>query len=308
VRAAARTEGPLISIGVPVRNGGTLLHDALQQLVDQSYRNIEILISDNGSTDETGSICENFARMDSRIRLFHQPELLTAFENFRFVAERASGEYFLWAAHDDRRSQNYVEALVSGALDHPGASLVFSRLVMIDRHTGYEDAPLLRHDFAGSIEVPFYKRIVRYLFLPGIHFYGLYPTRVVLDWCWIDLDHDSDVPFNVYVTTRGDLVKVESAVFYYYRAGGMKSQDEQAQANFFRPGARFPLERKALATARAACHGERLEGRRRPVALVFAYLYGHLRWRWLKGVLYTRAPGRVQRLWRRWKDGAACVA
>src|SRR5690606_13748412 len=96
----AKMSNPLVSIGVPVRNGGAYLADALQILVDQTYKNIEIIISDNNSSDDTSSIIERFAKLDKRIVVYTQSRTLTASENFRFVFERSHGEYFMWAACD----------------------------------------------------------------------------------------------------------------------------------------------------------------------------------------------------------------
>src|SRR6476660_4045378 len=91
----------LVSIGVPVYNGENYLRQALESLLNQSHANIEVIISDNASTDETGRICEEFTKNDCRISYFHQSTNKSAIWNFNFVLRQARGEYFMWAAHDD---------------------------------------------------------------------------------------------------------------------------------------------------------------------------------------------------------------
>jgi glycosyltransferase involved in cell wall biosynthesis len=103
-----------ISIGLPVYNGGETLRRALDGLIAQTHSHFELIISDNASTDdETQAITEEYAGRDSRIRLTRQPVNLGAVQNFMWVLEQAHGDYFMWAAHDDFWSQNYVEVLAN---------------------------------------------------------------------------------------------------------------------------------------------------------------------------------------------------
>ena len=61
---------PLVSIGLPVFNGEKSLSQALETLLNQDYRNLEIIISDNGSTDRTPAICEEFLQKDARVKYY----------------------------------------------------------------------------------------------------------------------------------------------------------------------------------------------------------------------------------------------
>ena len=71
----ARSEGqkPFVSIGLPVYNGGDYLEEALESIAAQTYRNYEVVISDNASTDRTADICESYAARDPRIRYVRNP-------------------------------------------------------------------------------------------------------------------------------------------------------------------------------------------------------------------------------------------
>ena len=77
---------PLVSIGVPVYNGENYLRQALESITNQTYRNLEILIADNASTDGTEAICREFAARDERIRYHRHPTNLGALSQPRVRA------------------------------------------------------------------------------------------------------------------------------------------------------------------------------------------------------------------------------
>lgn len=100
---------PRVSIGVPVYNGSAFLREALDSLRAQSFDDIEILISDNCSSDSTEAICREYASTDARIRYVRQTENLGAFANFSYVLAHSRADYFMWNAADDIRSPDFVE-------------------------------------------------------------------------------------------------------------------------------------------------------------------------------------------------------
>lgn len=124
--------GPLVSIGLPVFNGEGHLREALESLLTQDYRDIEVLISDNGSTDGTGAICLEAARNDDRVRYVRLEESLSPIENFNRLVPLGRGAYFMWAAHDDVRERGFVSSLVGALETDPEAILAFSRFDNID--------------------------------------------------------------------------------------------------------------------------------------------------------------------------------
>ena len=123
---------PLVGIGVPVYNGGSMLVACLDAVVAQTYDNLDIVISDNASTDETRSICERYASRDSRIRFFPATENRGAAWNHRYVLERARGEYFKWCAADDTMAPEFVERCVAALEARPDVVLAFPLTIVID--------------------------------------------------------------------------------------------------------------------------------------------------------------------------------
>lgn len=119
---------PKVSFGVPVRNGGAALELCLKNLLAQTMRDIEIVVSDNASTDGTAEICRRFAETDSRIRYFRQDADLGAMGNFLFVLEQSRGEFFAWRAHDDLSLPDFAEKLSQMLEARPGAGLAVGRV------------------------------------------------------------------------------------------------------------------------------------------------------------------------------------
>lgn len=105
---------PAVSIGFPVYNGAASVSLALDALLRQTFIDIEIVISDNCSTDATQVICEAYARRDPRVRYLRHPVNMGAWLNFGFVVTQARAKYFMWAAHDDVWSDDWVERLHAG--------------------------------------------------------------------------------------------------------------------------------------------------------------------------------------------------
>ncbi|MEP6492883.1 MAG: glycosyltransferase family 2 protein [bacterium] len=123
---------PLVSIGLPVYNGGKLLLPCLDSLVRQTYGNIEFIISDNASTDGTKAVCEAYAARDPRIRFVTTEKNRGAAWNHRQVLELARGEYFKWCGADDAIAPRFVEACVAALTARPDAVLAFPLTVVMD--------------------------------------------------------------------------------------------------------------------------------------------------------------------------------
>lgn len=100
---------PLVTVGMPSYNKAPFLTEAIESILAQSYTNIELLISDDGSTDESAEICRDHAGRDPRIRFVSQPVNLGMIANFDFVLNEARGEYFMWFSADDRVEPNWLE-------------------------------------------------------------------------------------------------------------------------------------------------------------------------------------------------------
>jgi glycosyltransferase involved in cell wall biosynthesis len=125
-------EQPLVSVGIPTYNRPEGLRRTLECITKQTYKNLEIIVSDNCSPGgDTEAVVREFMVNDSRIQYFRQKENIGSFYNFQFVHEKAQGEYFAWAADDDDRTPEYLETCLQGFQKSEKLVLVntFSELV-----------------------------------------------------------------------------------------------------------------------------------------------------------------------------------
>ena len=123
---------PRASIALPVHNGEDYLARTLESILAQTYRDFELVISDNASTDRTSAICREFAARDPRIRYHRQSRNLGAVANFNRAHDLASGEYFKWAAHDDVLEPEYLAKCIAALDAKPDAILCQSVVKIVD--------------------------------------------------------------------------------------------------------------------------------------------------------------------------------
>lgn len=120
----------LVSIGIPTMNRRGDLPTSISSVLKQDFTHYELIISDNASTDDTQSYCEELARKHPQIRYIRQKENLGMMPNWNFLLEEAQGKYFMWLGDDDWLEEDtlsrYVEfleanpdfGLVSGAINY----------------------------------------------------------------------------------------------------------------------------------------------------------------------------------------------
>lgn len=169
-------ESRLVSIGMPVYNGGEDLRRALDSILAQTHANFELIISDNASTDElTKLLTEEYARRDSRIRLTRQPHNQGILANFLWVVDQARGDYFMWAAHDDTWSPNYIASLAKSLDDAPDAVLATPRtMIDVATRTGGSFEKVIPPAPNGDR----WQTLDLFLTISGVWIYGLFRT----DW------------------------------------------------------------------------------------------------------------------------------
>lgn len=220
-------EEPLVSIGMPVHNAARYLRAALDSLLAQDYSNLEIIISDNASIDDTEKICREYAARDARIAYHKIEKNMGAIWNFNNVFELSKGRYFMWAAYDDIRDPRCVSTCVKALEQHPEAALCCTLINFIDesgtqvesprrayaiRPTGNTRLSRLRQVAQGEAPFDFYG-LVRRDVLSRVR-------RQVPTWGF-------DVIVLLEVCLRGPVVLVPQQLFSYRRFQA-KTQEEIA--------------------------------------------------------------------------------
>lgn len=123
----------LVSVGIPVRNGERHLAAALDSALAQDHPHVEVVVSDNASTDGTESICRRYAEKDRRIRYRRNRENLGAVANFGIVLREARGRFFTWLAADDLLSSpSYLTKTVGFLEANPDVVLCASDIDVLD--------------------------------------------------------------------------------------------------------------------------------------------------------------------------------
>lgn len=121
-----------VSIGLPVFNAEQYLEQSLGTILGQTYRNFELIISDNASDDATEAICRRYAALDARICYHRNPRNQGVTFNFRQVVALSTGQYFLWAAHDDMFDPEYVDRCIAVLDRNADVVLCYSKSIEID--------------------------------------------------------------------------------------------------------------------------------------------------------------------------------
>ena len=122
-----------VTVGMAAYNGALFMRHAIESLLAQTYTNFILLISDDGSTDATSAIAQEYVLRDSRVRYVRQREHLGAARNFDYLLHATDTEYFAWAADDDVWDPKFLERLVQTLDSCPEAVLASGRIDVIDR-------------------------------------------------------------------------------------------------------------------------------------------------------------------------------
>lgn len=204
---------PSVSIGLPVYNGERYLEQCIDSLLSQTFNRLELIISDNGSTDRTQAICEDFAARDKRIRYYRNKSNLGAAWNFNRVFQLSHGKYFKWAAHDDLCAPTYLAKCIEVLEKDASVILCHSLHIAIDEHGGlfrtYNPKPILAAPDA-------YRRFYECICIPHpwVHVFGVMRTDVLNETRLIGSYAGSDNILLGELSLRGRLYEVPECLFY----------------------------------------------------------------------------------------------
>ncbi len=204
---------PKVSIGIPVFNGAKTLAKTIEAAINQDYTNLEIIISDNCSTDGTQAIAEAFQSRDSRIKYIRQEKNYGMTNNFSKVFEYATGEFFMWAAHDDLHEPTFISKCLPILLSEPEAGLCVPRTQTFYR--GEISWISNMKTFRGiQSRTKLYLETLKHF--PAVGMYGLYrSSKVAKTHLWRNFT-GADLAFIQDLALHAQIVVCEDILFSYF--------------------------------------------------------------------------------------------
>src|SRR5690554_902309 len=177
---------PQLTIGMPVYNDVDFIEESLNSILNQTYGNFKLIISDDCSTDGSLNIIEQFAKKDSRIEVIRQTKNLGISKNMELLLEKAQTPYFMWAGDDDIMKETFVEKLMTALEQNSTYVAAFSTMQFIDE----ENLPVgevIDYDYEHANTK---KRLKNFIKNPFDGFgYGLFRTETIRGvrfpvWVW----------------------------------------------------------------------------------------------------------------------------
>ena len=141
----------LISVIIPVYNVEEYLHYAIESLEKQIYKNFEIILVNDGSTDDSGKLCDEYSEKYSNVRVFHK-ENGGLSDARNYGVKKANGEFITFLDPDDYL-ENYSLELLSEIQKRYGCDLVSTRVKSTEAHNNYSEHVLVEKDFENTISM-----------------------------------------------------------------------------------------------------------------------------------------------------------
>ena len=123
---------PLVSICVPTHDRAEALERGFNSILNQDYSSVEILISDNCSTDGTETLCRQVAASDHRVRYFRHPRNIGLYGNHNFCIDQARGEFLCFFHDHDERDPGFISEYIFFLNQHPEVGVACSDWELVD--------------------------------------------------------------------------------------------------------------------------------------------------------------------------------
>jgi glycosyltransferase involved in cell wall biosynthesis len=230
---------PLVTIGLAVYNGREYIEETLNSILRQKFRNFELIIGDNASTDNTLDIIKKYAAKDKRIRYYTLPQNMGASYNHAKVFYMSQGKYFKWNSYDDKLHPDFLTRCVETLENHPEAILCYPRAIMIDSQSEiielYTDRMNLQQDQA-------HLRLRQYFdAYKGHHMcnpiFGLFRKDILLKTELMGGYLSSDKILLGEIAMMGKVFEIPEYLFYYrvHAKSSMNAYNERERMIWFDP-------------------------------------------------------------------------
>jgi glycosyltransferase involved in cell wall biosynthesis len=214
---------PLVTVGIPTYNRPEGLERTLNSIINQSYTNLNIFVSDNCSTNsDVLPILKKYAALDSRITYIVQEKNLSLVPNFQYLLDNAGGKYFMWAADDDQWESSFIETCVQVMEADNDVAIAMTTMDIFDENNNYIPGELNKSFLhRGLISRCFH--FIKSKMQNKFFLCGLYRTSIVKDVPF-DNSWGGEHLFLYELITKGKFLLIDGApAFHYFKGGTSKT-------------------------------------------------------------------------------------
>jgi glycosyltransferase involved in cell wall biosynthesis len=212
--AVALAAAPPVSLGLPVFNGGSMLIQALDSVLAQTYGDFELIVSDNASTDDTPDVVRAYAARDRRIKYFRQSANIGSGNNWTFVARQSCGTWLKWISANDDYAPRLLEECLGPMRNDRNVVLCYGRTRLIDLDGNKLD--LYAGDFEALSDDPLerYRRVRERLHLGTPIQAGVIRLDALRRCGYLGNYRDSDRVLTAGLALAGKFVLLQEVLFY----------------------------------------------------------------------------------------------
>lgn len=164
----------LVSIIIAIYNTESYLHRCIDSVINQTYKNLEIILVDDGSTDNSAAICDEYARKDLRIKCFHQENQGLQLSR-KFAISNSHGDFVLTVDSDDWIELTMVEKMLFKAIDNDFDVvwcdvMIHTQEQQFIHHIKFDNNPkeMLKAIYQGKNQGWFWNKLIRRSFLEDL--------------------------------------------------------------------------------------------------------------------------------------------
>lgn len=208
---------PKVSVIIPCYNIEQHLPKCIESILNQSFDDFELLLINDGSTDDTKVVCESYAKQDSRIKVFHQKNAgVSAARNLGL--QQATGDLLIFIDGDDYIKKDYIEQLVNNYVE--GNWLICGMINVRNEN------PICNKDFQNLLDIHPERMISKSNFMNLLKYYSfsspcarIYSAKIIKDNSLkfdINVTYQEDLLFNLEYVQFIEQVKLVDYFGYYY--------------------------------------------------------------------------------------------
>lgn len=291
---------PRVTVGMPVYNSAKWLGQSIESILDQTFSDLELVISDNASTDESWEIARHYAEKDSRVRLFRNPTNVGVGNNYSLLVGYARGQYFKWASSNDVCDPTFIEKCVHALDARPDIGLCCAKTKL------FVDIPETGTEYRLGVQTSDEDPIVRFRHImdnTGLNnaMNGLIRMEVLRQTRLIRPHYASDITLLGEIALRSKLLELSEVLFFrrFDRGSATSLQDALTVRQYHFPtagvGMFFQTWRRCWGCLGAISRADLTLSQR-----VRGLMYIARRWYWARGQLYADLKEAVTALSRRW--------